>query len=552
MESDEDGREETRSQVSKDTDADVVEHQPHKGDGSKDTVRTSAVIENGHFGVRAVRGRSVSEGSNSEEDLQKKQKVNVAAGVPPSKRVNIPPQAAGFLFPGIAASPPRFMSLEQIMKATNAVSNMSLAHEIVVNKDFKLEKSDLVEDSLQGQIKKIVHKAFWDVLESQLNEDPPCYDHSLNLLSEIKADLISLLLPHSTKLLVEINEVLDIDLIRQQAEKGVLDFHKYAQYIISVMYKMCAPVRDERIQELMRIGDVIPLFRGIFETLDLMKLDMANFHIELIRPQLQEQTIEYEKKKFAEYLTVHDDGLECTEAWLRRGFTRLEAKSKSTETEAAASSTAITAAEIITEAYMELLQWDEAIQFPETLLMDQTRFMELRKRVQHTTLTAAVLLVTYGTVGSAIEGISNLKEQLKSHVEVLLETIDKQVMTEALKNVAVQVTSEVNECLVKHGFPELSIEKEGILTGQLEEVSNPTHKVRQLVKRRILEFVECCLSSLTASPVRIPPGLSSMHKELSQITGQFLRLVSHNRAVFDSSYADIVKKLRARNSTNVE
>ena len=40
----------------------------------------------------------------------------------------------------IPASPPKFISLEELMRAANGVTNMVLAHEIAVNKDFKLEK----------------------------------------------------------------------------------------------------------------------------------------------------------------------------------------------------------------------------------------------------------------------------------------------------------------------------------------------------------------------------------------------------------------------------
>lgn len=42
--------------------------------------------------------------------------------------------------------------------------------------------------------------------------------------------------------------------------------------------------------------------RGIMEVLELMELDWANFQIELIRPQLQQESIEYERKKFNEFL----------------------------------------------------------------------------------------------------------------------------------------------------------------------------------------------------------------------------------------------------------
>lgn len=37
------------------------------------------------------------------------------------------------------ASPPTFVTMEDIMKAAHGMQNMALAHEIAVEKDFKLE-----------------------------------------------------------------------------------------------------------------------------------------------------------------------------------------------------------------------------------------------------------------------------------------------------------------------------------------------------------------------------------------------------------------------------
>ena len=42
-----------------------------------------------------------------------------------------------FLFP---ASPPRFVTFEQLMSAADDMKNMTLAHEIAVNNDFELPK----------------------------------------------------------------------------------------------------------------------------------------------------------------------------------------------------------------------------------------------------------------------------------------------------------------------------------------------------------------------------------------------------------------------------
>jgi hypothetical protein len=57
---------------------------------------------------------------------------------------------------------------------------------------------------------------------------------------------------------------------------------------------------------------------------------------------------------------------------------------------------------------------------------------------------------------------------------------------------------------------------------------------------RIREFIQQSITSPTAAPVRVPPGLSSLQTELTAITGQILRLVSYNIAVFGEYYTDII------------
>jgi hypothetical protein len=51
-----------------------------------------------------------------------------------------PRTAQGFAIPGIAASPPTFVSLEEIERAANGFKNMVLAHEIAFDKDFRLQQ----------------------------------------------------------------------------------------------------------------------------------------------------------------------------------------------------------------------------------------------------------------------------------------------------------------------------------------------------------------------------------------------------------------------------
>ncbi len=48
--------------------------------------------------------------------------------------------------------------------------------------------------------------------------------------------LTSLLLPHHAKIKEKIEEVLDVQLIQQQIDSGVLEFEKYAGYIIGITF----------------------------------------------------------------------------------------------------------------------------------------------------------------------------------------------------------------------------------------------------------------------------------------------------------------------------
>lgn len=86
----------------------------------------------------------------------------------------------------VAASPPKFVSLEEIMKAAKGMQNMALAHEIAVDKNFKIDKLEPEDDTLHKKVKEIVHKAFWDILSNELSQDPPIYNQALRLLAEIK------------------------------------------------------------------------------------------------------------------------------------------------------------------------------------------------------------------------------------------------------------------------------------------------------------------------------------------------------------------------------
>uniref|UniRef100_A0A8D0B2M8 Uncharacterized protein n=1 Tax=Salvator merianae TaxID=96440 RepID=A0A8D0B2M8_SALMN len=112
---------------------------------------------------------------------------------------------------------------------------------------------------LESRVKETLHKAFWDSLREQLTKMPPDYTHAIKLLQEIKETLLSLLLPRQTHLRSQIEEALDMDLIKQEAEHGALDIPFLATYILGMMpgYFICTQIKlrwGRVILQLLREG----------------------------------------------------------------------------------------------------------------------------------------------------------------------------------------------------------------------------------------------------------------------------------------------------------
>ncbi|XP_044734759.1 T-complex protein 11-like protein 1 [Chrysoperla carnea] len=449
----------------------------------------------------------------------------------------------------IGASPPKFVTLEEIMQAANGMTNMALVHQIAVDHDFKLNPVNLPENSAQKTWVDTMKRAYWDLLREDLNKTPPVYSHALQLIEDIKEGLFAVLLPQHTKIKQTIDEVLDLTLIKQQVEAGTLDFKHYSSYVINVMSKLCAPVRDDRIKELSETEDIVETFRGILETLDLMALDMANFTLNMARPNIIAQSVEYEREKFANFLKITPDGLENTRAWLSRHFTpptedyntpdrMLKVKNLTTV--------------ILNKAYMELINWDGNNVFPETLSLDEERLYEIQQRISRLSIIGAILLIS-STCSPVLQSDTVFKEESKKQISEILQHVsisNEKQLQDALKTIAELMKKKINERLEKCNDSTLNAENLATLCGQIYDVGRPGHKISLLIRNRILEFLQLIISSPTAAPEKLPPGLSSLQTEVFNVAGNFLRIVSHNRSVFGKYYIDIIDALIVPSSTN--
>ncbi|CAB4007460.1 Hypothetical predicted protein [Paramuricea clavata] len=430
------------------------------------------------------------------------------------------------------------------------VQNMTIAHELAIDADFKLK--EIRSDSIEGQVKKVVHQAFWDVLQEDISKDPPNYEQAIKLLAEIKEILLSLTFEHNSSLRENINSILDIDLIKQQSQHGNVDIQGYANFIIQIMSKICVPARDEDIGKLTTVeGGLVPLFREIFHVLDLMKLDMANYRLSVLRPQILQQSVEYERQKFKEYLSANPNGLLSTKEWLKRGHdiarSELGRVSEGTlQVDGHEGTIRVEFVDICRHCYVGILLGEGGFPFPETLFLDSYRAAEMRLSCQYLIKVASVIAVTLNIMGRHLASDAEYKRTIKESVALLLNGQKESDLPKAFPNICEQVMKETESFLSKRDLTSLDEEKSSLLRQQIMNLSDESNNICQLIRKRMYTCLMSNMLRPTASnstTVTVPAALSDIENELLDITKKFGPIVSHNYAVFQPFYEEILTNI---------
>ncbi|KAM6191881.1 LOW QUALITY PROTEIN: T-complex protein 11 homolog [Sarcoramphus papa] len=429
---------------------------------------------------------------------------------------------------------------------------MSVRYDSLILKD--LEASAV--ESLENRVKETLHKAFWDSLQEQLSASPPDYTPAIQLLQEIEA-LLLLLLPRHNQLRSQIEEALDMELMRQEAEHGALDIHALTTYVLGTMARLCAPIRDEQVQGLQSLTDPAQLLRELFRVLGLIKMDMLNFTVQSLCTHLQDHTIQYERKKFQELLDKLPNSLDRTREWLCKAAAEVSVPSSQPPPHAtvggsaaahspgAASSSATVPSlrSVLNRGYVNLLCWEPGQkEYPETLFMDQAQ-PEVQAQVNQLTIAAAVLLVTSAMCGSTLCGSPGFVARLKWVTKVLLEGLSCIRCEEAFEDVSDQVLQEASRTLSQLGYPAFTTDKCPSLKGQIKSIADKGNAVRHVIEQRIRSFLSLFISPDGQNSQKdFPKDLDPIQEELLEVGRRFGSVIHNNRQLF-GHYSGILKKV---------
>ncbi|KAI9478917.1 T-complex protein 11-domain-containing protein [Zychaea mexicana] len=408
----------------------------------------------------------------------------------------------------------------------SGITNQQLAHEIIIDPDFKLQRqaSDAEAKTLEQQVRKIATQAFFDAVEDDIKNGLP--ENSLpTLLGDIRQRLLGLVRSGSS-LHTQISEALDVALIEQQTKQKIFDLDANLQYVLQVMRQICAPVRDEAIEKIGHTANSVHQLRAILEMLDEMALDLGNFRLRSLRPHLIPVAVEYERSKFGEALAKGEVGLAKTRTWLQAAKERRTevANERNPENVPSGSSDPSTEA-VFEEAFISLLTSPEIVSAtwcPETVLLDVERITRYQNEMQSITIVAALVMLAknFGHLGD----LNTLAAKLFVMLEDGATTID---------NLALEIERSVRVT---------DEQRRPIIRAMVDKTVSHSDTVYSLLMRRVASVVRTQLNTgkFATREVLASYGLECVRKTLEQLCVRVMVLGRHHLQVYSPWYNEML------------
>ncbi|KAF2722536.1 Tcp11-domain-containing protein, partial [Polychaeton citri CBS 116435] len=302
-------------------------------------------------------------------------------------------------FPLVDSSTSEPVSFVEMGKLFTAMpTNRELTHELVIDKDYKLD------ESTNARLRDEVYRYICDSMRAGFeNGEGPLW--TLSAAENVREKLLRMLKPGNSMHNL-ISERLDLEQIKRECDHGVFSYSDFFSFMVTILPKLCAPFRDEQVRTLAEYLDtgsdelaimIEKLFR-LLRTVDLLSLDYSNFMIMSAAPTLIREAAGYEQRAFAKDLEAGNITLERTKRWWHEAWSALTNEASRRDPDgirdpADRPTSQKTYAKALVDLAMSQASID-AHQVPEALSLDTFRLQTIQQETLRMTVVSAILLTT--------------------------------------------------------------------------------------------------------------------------------------------------------------
>jgi hypothetical protein len=279
---------------------------------------------------------------------------------------------------------------ESFTKALTALpENRVLVHELLLNKEFRIEQAPYTEPRQQ------IMQHMCDMMRQDVAAGLGT-KWTVAMATVIQDRLLRSLRPGNS-LHVLISEVLDPKLIENQCNAGTFSYDAFFDFMSRILPKLCAPFRDSEVKAFAddKSGDAIDRLSRLMAIIDLLSLDHTNFMIHVAAPQLIQEAPGYEQRTFEKGLEDDSITLDKTQRFWRSNRALVVDEMRRRDPENVNGEPRPPVAKIYAHGLVDLVLSNSpvsALLIPETLDLDHDRLIQLHLKAFKIVATASILL----------------------------------------------------------------------------------------------------------------------------------------------------------------
>ncbi|KAL4914184.1 T-complex protein 11-domain-containing protein [Aspergillus aurantiobrunneus] len=267
--------------------------------------------------------------------------------------------------------------------------NRALVHELLINKEFKIEEKPYTEP------RKRVMEHMCALMRRDVEEGSGT-NWIVAMATVIQDRLLRSLRPGNS-LHVLISEVLDPRLVESQCKAGAFSYDAFFDFMTTILPKLCAPYRDPVVNSFAEdtSGDAIDRLARLMGIIDLLSLDHTNFMIQVAAPQLIQEAPGYEQRTFERGLQDGSLGIRKSRRFWRTHRKIIADEMRKRDPENVHGEPQPPASKIYVHGLVDLVFSNAPVSndiVPETLELDRQRLNTLHAQAFKIVATASILL----------------------------------------------------------------------------------------------------------------------------------------------------------------
>ncbi len=401
--------------------------------------------------------------------------------------------------------------------------NVQLRHDLVLESGFRISAHRSAE-ALE-ELEKIKEE-YWSNIRLELAElalpDVLNAPRLCTLISEIR-ELMCELYPRCDVVTGHLCEVLDEKLIIQQLKHGLLDLSELFNFLALTMKKNCAPKRDGQVEAMVKYaaeGNVLDALKTCLELMEGMKLDLANYKLDQIRPHVAQYAVASERKIFESIFTGGRLTLDLTKKWMQESIENADSPS-----------------ELFVACLLKLLicPFVRETSVPETFILDKKRLISMHSSFQDLCIVQCLLLIYKQNCRNAPKSLAS--ERLKDELLEMLGKRDTQI-------------SDVVEVMTRaiaqfRGQLQVSVADFNTIHAAINKIIAPENEFFLMVEKKLLAVLK---NQLMTKSNNEPAGLSDLNvvDKLSELGEKLSALCSFNWSVFEPIYNNLFALLTCK------